>query len=368
MEEGTKNITSIIKDTVTAIQETMSEWPELSLNSYAYTWTKCTVDEITNDQCRKGREIAKEVQSEMSKVDTIKRKRELLPHQGASLHEIGKLTRQLHRNSSKSESLSDKETIKQKISAIKQRQSDFMKANTFLMKVLSLFKHDKITKTFAIRWLQLEMDSMSRSCLPELQHMRNNLWGELKDARDKENSEEISMLEDKIREAEDNFADAALGWEHLMREIGQLYEVSMDPRKIHWQGSMQELSSLPNIISKQLVEGHPVELMDGDHGIIPVAWVKGDCQSLAQRVGQEKKIFVLSVIGIQSSGKSTLLNTMFGLDFAVSAGRCTRCIYAQLLPAADRSGLPFDYMLVLDSEGLRAHELGEQNYEHDNEL
>ena len=143
---------------------------------------------------------------------------------------------------------------------------------------------------------------------------------------------------------------------------------SADLKKIHWQGSMHGLSALPEIISRQLVDGLPVELMDGDHGIIPVAWVKAVFQSLAQVLGQEKKIFVLSVIGIQSSGKSTLLNTMFGLEFAVSAGRCTRGIYAQLLPVSDRLGLPFDYMLVLDSEGLRAQQLGQQNYEHDNEL
>ena len=52
----------------------------------------------------------------------------------------------------------------------------------------------------------------------------------------------------------------------------------------------------------------------------------------------------------------------------MSSGRCSRGIYAQLLPVADRLGLPFDFMLVLDSEGLRAQELGENDYEHDNEL
>ena len=368
IEGGIKNMTSLIKDIRRALQELMSKRPELSLGSYAYVQSKCTVDEKASGPCRKGREIAEELQSEMLKLDTISRKRILLPQQGPSLLELGKLIRQLHRGSTKGESLSDKENIKQKINAIKQEQSDSSRSNTFLMNVLSLFYHAKDTKTFAIRWLQLEMDALSRSCLPQLQHTRNHLWNELKEARDKEKSETVSRSEENIRAAESNIAAAVFGWEHLIREIGQLYEVSADLKKMHWQGSMQGLSSLPDIISRQLVEGFPVELMDGDHGIIPVAWVKAVFQSLAQIVGQEKKIFVLSVIGIQSSGKSTLLNTMFGLEFAVSAGRCTRGIYAQLLPVADRLGLPFDFMLVLDSEGLRAQELGQQNYEHDNEL
>ena len=79
-----------------------------------------------------------------------------------------------------------------------QKQSDSSQSNTFLMNVLSMFDHEKDTKTLAIRWLQLEMDAMSRSCLPQLQHHRNHLWKELKGARDKENSDVISRLEEEI--------------------------------------------------------------------------------------------------------------------------------------------------------------------------
>ena len=106
--------------------------------------------------------------------------------------------------------------------------------------------------------------------------------------------------------------------------------------------------------------------MDGDHGIVPIDWVKAVFQSLIELAGN-KKILVLSVLGIQSSGKSTLLNAMFGLEFAVSAGRCTRGIYAQLLPVRDQPNQRFDYMLVIDSEGLRSQQR-EQKYQYDNEL
>ena len=85
------------------------------LGSYAYVQSKCNVDEIKNSSCKKGRAIAKELQSEMLKIDTINRKRILLPQQGSVLLELGKLTRQLHRSSTKSKLLSDKENIKQKI-------------------------------------------------------------------------------------------------------------------------------------------------------------------------------------------------------------------------------------------------------------
>ena len=77
-----------------------------------------------------------------------------------------------------------------------------------------------------------------------------------------------------------------------------------------------------------------------------------------------------SVLGVQSSGKSTPLNTMFGLNFAVSAGRCTKGVYAQLIPVESSLSeeLEYDYILVLDTEGLRAPELGKSKLNHDNEL
>ncbi|CAL4193733.1 unnamed protein product, partial [Meganyctiphanes norvegica] len=83
-----------------------------------------------------------------------------------------------------------------------------------------------------------------------------------------------------------------------------------------------------------------------------------------------KKVYVISVLGVQSSGKSTLLNTMFGLNFEVSAGRCTKGVFAQLI-AVDKhlnNDLGYDYILILDTEGLRAPELGNDKFSHDNEL
>ena len=68
------------------------------------------------------------------------------------------------------------------------------------------------------------------------------------------------------------------------------------------------------------------------------------------------KIFVISALGIQSSGKSTLLNTMFGLEFRVSAGRCTRGAFACLIPVGDtlKTASDIDYVLVIDTVTSRS--------------
>ena len=45
-----------------------------------------------------------------------------------------------------------------------------------------------------------------------------------------------------------------------------------------------------------------------------------------------KKTLVISVLGEQSSGKSTLLNFLFGTQYATSLGRCTTGVYGSILP------------------------------------
>ena len=71
------------------------------------------------------------------------------------------------------------------------------------------------------------------------------------------------------------------------------------------------------------------------------------------------QVFVLSVLGLQSTGKSTLMNTLFGVQFSVSAGRCTRGAFMQLLPVHSslQRKCKYQYFLIIDTEGLRAPEL-----------
>eukprot|EP01017_Pseudomicrothorax_dubius_P041951 TRINITY_DN6780_c0_g3_i4.p1 TRINITY_DN6780_c0_g3~~TRINITY_DN6780_c0_g3_i4.p1 ORF type:complete len:1099 (-),score=113.84 TRINITY_DN6780_c0_g3_i4:2343-5639(-) len=73
-----------------------------------------------------------------------------------------------------------------------------------------------------------------------------------------------------------------------------------------------------------------------------------------------KRILVISILGPQNSGKSTLLNFIFGCDFNISDGRCTRGVYGTLVS----SPMPqYDYFLIVDSEGLQSVEKGDANYD-----
>ncbi|KAL0198945.1 hypothetical protein M9458_007485, partial [Cirrhinus mrigala] len=81
-------------------------------------------------------------------------------------------------------------------------------------------------------------------------------------------------------------------------------------------------SSLPRLAAEMMISGFPLELMDGDAAHVPVIWISAVLDQLIQKLG-DQRVFVLS-------GKSTMLNAMFGLQFARSfhaaelAGRSTR--------------------------------------------
>ncbi|KAL1023845.1 hypothetical protein UPYG_G00047130 [Umbra pygmaea] len=125
-------------------------------------------------------------------------------------------------------------------------------------------------------------------------------------------------------------------------------------------------------LEEMLLDGFPVELVDGDASNIPLKWISDVLTQLHTIVSSNSKIRVVTVLGVQSTGKSTLLNTMFGVQFAVSSGRCTRGAFMQLIKVNKelKEELKCDFIMVIDTEGLKSLELSklEDSYEHDNEL
>ena len=164
--------------------------------------------------------------------------------------------------------------------------------------------------------------------------------------------------------------NASFGFEHIFREFGQIYQAVQVHREKYgiYQNGEYDIEMLPHLVANLMLQGTAFELMDGDASFVPITWVQAVFDAIKETVG-DKKLLIISVVGIQSSGKSTLLNTMFGLKFTVSAGRCTKGLYCQLIPVDKQSmDVEYDYIMVMDTEGLRAPELQETNRAHDNEL
>ncbi|CAD8070845.1 unnamed protein product [Paramecium primaurelia] len=141
-----------------------------------------------------------------------------------------------------------------------------------------------------------------------------------------------------------------LFWREIISQKDQCIksQIDIDPAKI---------------IKEMISKGEPYEFLDGDQ-------LRIDQQFLIKLIsnfkdqGQER-ILVLSVLGPQSSGKSTILNKIFGCHFWTSVGRCTKGIYLQLLKIHNKAFFNnlFDYIIILDTEGLQSPNQDDQEFD-----
>ncbi|XP_016400462.1 interferon-induced very large GTPase 1-like [Sinocyclocheilus rhinocerous] len=229
---------------------------------------------------------------------------------------------------------------------------------------------DTTNKTFFLKWLRILLDEHTSADLSALHHKYNEKWSTvLKLTENHDKPEQLKAEQTELERISEELQAAAFGLEHIMREIGQIYESCSSVKK-NKEDLQFHLSSLPSLAAEMMISGFPLELMDGDAAHVPVIWISAVLDQLIQKLG-DQRVFVLSVLGLQSSGKSTMLNAMFGLQFAVSAGRCTRGAFMQLLRVSDemKTQMNFYYILVVDTEGLYAPELSGRSTRHqDNEL
>ncbi|XP_076581669.1 interferon-induced very large GTPase 1-like [Chaetodon auriga] len=236
----------------------------------------------------------------------------------------------------------------------KQNSYDMSDAMTCFIKAIS---SPGIERCYFLKWLRMNLDNVSREKLSDLREQYK------KKCKDSENKEEIKDIDRQL-------SNSSLGTEHFFREMGQIYEASLSlPEK---DRSRQQLQHLPKLCAELLLDGFPLELVDGDASNIPLRWVSDILSQLNDLVPPGSKIRVVTVLGVQSTGKSTLLNTMFGVQFAVSSGRCTRGAFMLLIRINEevKKELNCDFMMIIDTEGLKSPELAQldNSHEHDNEL
>ncbi|KAG9331957.1 hypothetical protein JZ751_016333, partial [Albula glossodonta] len=213
-------------------------------------------------------------------------------------------------------------------------------------------------RSYFLKWMKINLDHLSLRHLSELRERYRELC-----LNSAQNNRDINDLDRQI-------ASSSLGVEHFLREMGQLYEVACSlPENDPYR---QQMQNLPKYCAQLLLDGFPVELIDGDASNIPLQWVKDVLTELHSLTQSKNRIRVITVLGVQSSGKSTLLNAMFGVQFAVSSGKCTRGAFMLLTRVQEdfREQLGCDFIMVIDTEGLKSPELAQlaDSYQHDNEL
>ena len=337
------------------------------------------VDENDAD-CKKGKDMAnyiKQIIDEFFDTKPNASPKEMLPLQGTELwHEWAKTEKEQYRHVRRGGEGIEDYGGKQRdhMRAIRNEQlhcTDYMHPlmESFLT---SLLTHQGDIRNYFMRWLSCFLDNISKNKLPPLhtqyKDMRRKLL-EIQSEKKKDTSAEESCKE-KLSDLNMKIIHASFGLEHLLREISQLYEAiapltcNIPQEKQAWK------LYLPGAAAELLIEGYPLELMDGDAAHVPIKWVSAVLEKVRE-ILDNPRLLVLSILGLQSTGKSTLINAVFGLRFNVSAGRCTRGAFMQLVPVHNslKAGCNCDYYLIVDTEGLRAPELDTlQTQKHDNEL
>lgn len=77
-------------------------------------------------------------------------------------------------------------------------------------------------------------------------------------------------------------------FEHICREMGQIYEALYYCQSSLQYDEVRFLDSLPNIGAKLLLNGQPMEIMDGDVANVPLEWVQAILYKLKDIVGNKK--------------------------------------------------------------------------------
>ncbi|XP_063797144.1 interferon-induced very large GTPase 1-like [Pseudophryne corroboree] len=364
-----RNEAALLEEVTTAIQSLL---PTLQLRN---SLNKCgsiarahgfMVDE-DKEQCKQGREQAEVLISILKKNNVSDLKNEFLPSQGDLWHTWCMKDKELNRlkiNNNKTIEQQRSDIESEKHNLRKQQANKASPLNDFMSSFLqTLHSNVQFSKVYFFQWVKMYLDDLSSKTLSVLNQEYHNVWSNLKKEKQKDkNKPNIEKMKKHLEKLSEKIKMSTFGLEHILRELGQIYEA------LETISKEKSFSHVPKIVALLMVSGYPVELMDGDAAHVPLRWIQSILDELIKILG-DKKLYVLSVLGIQSSGKSTLLNAMFGLQFAVSAGRCTRGAFMQLIEVDEelRHEMTFDYVLVIDTEGLRAVELSNKNA-HDNEL
>ncbi|KAA0721956.1 Interferon-induced very large GTPase 1 [Triplophysa tibetana] len=324
------------------------------------------VDEQDDEDCRRGREAAEQMLSLLKNKPLTDIKGSFLPCQGKLWHQWSEKNKELHRPHGGDDLELEISNRRKEMKKIREQQHE-SKMSPFIRFFIQQMNSDAAYAKFFLKWLRNLLDEYTSADISAVHHKYNEKWSEVLKLKD--NPEKLKKEQKELEKISEDLQATTFSLEHILREVSQIYEScsSLEKNKTDLECSY---SSLPSIAAEMMISGFPLELMDGDAAHVPLIWVTAVLDELIQKLG-DQRVFVMSILGIQSSGKSTMLNTMFGLQFAVSAGRCTRGAFMQLLRVSEemKEQLKFDYFLVVDTEGLRAPELaGRSTRHHDNEL
>ncbi|XP_058868265.1 up-regulator of cell proliferation-like [Acipenser ruthenus] len=348
-----------LHSTVESIIQNKPHKIKIKAMSFVAKGLKIAIDEESLE-CQTGKQCAKEITTRIDNVLQFKKKQ--LPLQGEDWKKLSELEKEQCRLRKAGDQPIEKykHQLQREKEELQEKQNKHGITEAMSCFISAISRPNKLERSFFLKWMRLKLDDIARENLSDLRDQYKEQCGAGQVTGDKKKNTKLDQL----------ISNSSLGVENFMREIGQIYEAACslpdDPE------SHQQFKTLPSIVADLLLDGFPLELVDGDASNIPVRWVTDVLTELHEKVQHTSRVLVVTVLGVQSTGKSTLLNTMFGVQFAVSSGRCTRGAFMLLIRVKEnlKEKLNCDFILLIDTEGLKSPELAQlkDSYEHDNEL
>uniref|UniRef100_A0A1B8Y3U7 VLIG-type G domain-containing protein n=1 Tax=Xenopus tropicalis TaxID=8364 RepID=A0A1B8Y3U7_XENTR len=335
---------------------------QVSLQDLAATASKHGIRVDENSlECQKAKAQAISIASEIKNVSEFKKK--IMPLQGDLWKELSKIEKEQCRMKYQGDTNINtyNRELSRKCFELHRTQYQCELPRSIRNFMNSLMTLSPVEQSYFIRWMKYYLEVITRKSLSGLQAEYKEKYHKLL-----KNPHELNQLYHEMSES-------SLGVDHFLRELGQFYEAEccmVDGNQI--QSNERQFSKLPGVAADLLLDGFPLELIDGNASNIPLKWITDILKQLNKKIEGNCRMRVITVLGVQSTGKSTLLNTMFGLQFPVASGRCIRGAFMTLITVKKnlQKELGCDFILVIDTEGLKAPEMAslEDSYEHDNEL
>ena len=232
-------------------------------------------------------------------------------------------------------------------------------SETFKYFIRCLRDFDSTDRKYFLQYLKMGLNERS---IQQLQPLHEEF-------KKRQIEEESESRDRRLKEIDEQITHGSLGIEHFFREMAVVFDniTSLGRQSRHLSEFKDILDLLTETMAVVFKEGTAMEIMDGDAVNVPIEWLTSVLKKVES--GGKATVYKASVLGAQSCGKSTLLNTVFGLNFPVSSGRCTRGAYMQLVKVDEslKETLKCDYVAVIDSEGLMSRSRAADT-DYDNEL
>ncbi|KAJ8037414.1 Interferon-induced very large GTPase 1 [Holothuria leucospilota] len=230
---------------------------------------------------------------------------------------------------------------------------------------LSALNFEREQRKLYFAWLQIVLNHRNDNVLKPHREELCSIWYKRKEAYNlmneggnqsfaNENEKKLENISSLEKECRMKYDGLKIDLDQYLIELGQAVEC-----KYQLTDSFVESLSLPDIMANSMLDGIPLEIVDSEDCRSLLTYWLGEVFSALDTICQpHHTVRVVSVVGGPSTYKSTLLNSMFGVNFQVGVGKCSQGIFVQLVPvhSSIKQTLNCDYLLIIDSESLNTCE------------